>query len=122
MARTSTGDGFLAYLVDGQGVAMCVVRALDALRRMQEEGTLRFRFVLHYGRVYVGSLGSFGEDSLMGSDVHFVFRMEKIAKGLASQRLLSEAAQAILKTCLHATDQGCHAVQGFEGDFRFFRF
>jgi len=116
------GDGFLAYWVDGQGVALSVARALEALRDLQEGGSLRFRIVLHYGKVYVSGMGSMGEDSLMGSDVHFVFRMEKLAKALASSRLLSATAHTALQNHLPAADRGCHPVPGFEGAFRFFQF
>lgn len=116
------GDGFLAYWVDGQGVAAAVARALKALARLQEHSTPRFRLVLHYGKVYLGGSASLGEDSLMGNDVNFVFRMEKVAGRLGAARLVSEPARDNLDPHLPTTDHGRHEVPSFEGEFRFFTF
>ena len=74
------------------------------------------------GGVVVGGSASMGEESLMGNEVNYVFRMEKLAGALGHLRLLSEPAYARLKPFLTATDQGRHPVPSFEGEFAFFSF
>src|SRR6266516_7525877 len=39
----------------------------------------RFRFIFHFGPVAIGGVASLGEESLMGIEVNFAFRLEKLA-------------------------------------------
>jgi adenylate cyclase len=84
------GDGFFAYWPDQTGASVTVATALSALRQLQERAAPRFRIVLHYGRVYVGGGASLGEESLLGNEVNFVFRMEKVAASLGCVCMVSE--------------------------------
>ena len=115
------GDGFFAYWLDREAAAKSVGKALEVLRQQQEKEHPRFRVVLHYGKVFVGGAASLGEESLLGNEVNFVFRMEKLAKALGAARLLSEAANERMKTIVSATAEGRHPLAGFDGDFLFFR-
>jgi adenylate cyclase len=112
------GDGFLAYW--GALDAAKVVQGLNALRKLQSTGTVPFRMVLHYGTATSGGAPSAGEESLSGTDVTFVFRMEDVASVHGCPLLISEAAarrlQPLLPTLLHGT----HAVQGFDVTHQFF--
>jgi class 3 adenylate cyclase len=114
------GDGFFAYWPANDGAsAPAVAKTFQALKELQAKEAPRFRLVLHYGRVFAGG-GSINEESLMGPEVNFVFRVEKVASHLGLPRLISEPAHAQIKTLLPTTEEGRHAVPSFDGEHLFF--
>lgn len=115
------GDGFFAYWHSRDGIALRVARAMDALKRLQGESKLPFRFVVHHDTVFLGG-ASLGEENLSGREVNFIFRMEKVAAQLAAPRLLSESAANLLMAHLVCEDAGQHTVPSFEGKFVFRKF
>ena len=116
------GDGFFAYWLDQANVEASIVRALTALKQLQARPDPRFRVVVHYGRVFVGGAASMGEESLMGNEVNFVFRIEKMAASIGVSALLSEPAHVRIKSLLPTNEEGRHAVPSFEGEFLFYSF
>jgi len=115
------GDGFLAYWPERGEAAQAVagaVRALQALHARQSR--FPFRVALHLGKVFVGGEASLGEESLMGSEVNFVFRMEKLARDLSIQWLVSDPAGARIGSKLALTSFGRQPIPDFEGAFPFF--
>lgn len=116
------GDGFLAYWVDNEKAPGSVVRALAALKGLQEQPEPRFRIALHYGKVFVGGAANLGEESLLGNEVNFAFRIEKLAGSIGTLRLISEPACTRLDSLLHTTEEGRHSVPSFEGEFLFYSF
>jgi pSer/pThr/pTyr-binding forkhead associated (FHA) protein len=114
------GDGFFAYWRQRPGAEEGVARALEELGRMRESGNLPFRVVLHFGQVFTGGGGSMGEENLQGREVHFVFRMEKLAGGLGERCLISAAAKGQLLGRLRLTEVGAHPLPGFDGEHLFF--
>jgi len=116
------GDGFFAYWLDREQAADCVAKALAVLRGQQEKEHPRFRVVLHYGKVFVGGAASLGEESLLGNEVNFVFRMEKLAASLGAPRLMSAPASERMKSHCPTVEEGRKSLPGFEGEFLFFRF
>jgi adenylate cyclase len=116
------GDGFFAYWnASAPDSAAQVARVMTALNKMQNEGTLRFRIVVHHGKAFVGG-ASLGEESFMGGEVNFIFRAEKLASKLAQARLVSATAAAELKSLLPMTSVGPHEVPSFEGTYEFFTY
>src|SRR5213595_277956 len=115
------GDGFLAYWHDDEKGAENVAAGLTKLKQLQKVDP-RFRLVLHYGLVSSGGLRSMGEESLIGKEVIFVFRMEKLAGSLGIHLLASAAAQKKLGDALPAQPAGSHEMKGFEGRFDFFKY
>jgi class 3 adenylate cyclase len=113
------GDGFFAYWTDGVGVGEQVVRAILELHRMQDLANPSFRVVLHHGQVFMGGAASMGEESLMGKEVHFVFRMEKLASALGERGLVSDPARQRLPGSFQTLAAGQHPVQSFDGEFAF---
>jgi len=114
------GDGFFAYWPANEGASAAhVSRAFTALAARQAQAALRFRLVLHYGKVFVGG-ASINEESLMGPEVNFTFRIEKVASRLGAPRLLSAAAQAEIKSLLPTRELGRHPVPSFDGEFLFY--
>jgi adenylate cyclase len=116
------GDGFLAYWHGEENAAPKVASALSDLKKLQETAQLGFRMVLHFGRVFSGGATASGVERLFGSEINFIFRMERLASSLGASRLLSETAHDRLKSNLSAREAGLHSMSGFEGDFRFFNF
>jgi len=116
------GDGFLAYWNDTEEAAKAVATTISQLRKMQDQGHLRFRIVLHFGPVFVGGVASMGEESLLGNEVNFVFRMEKLAGRLGVTRLLSEPAKEKLAAILETAHECKETLQGFTGEFDFYSF
>ena len=99
-----------------------MAKVLRALKEAQEKQEPRFRVVLHYGKVFVGGGASNGEESLMGNEVNFIFRVEKVASRLAVLRFLSEPASERITPHLANEQHGRHEVPSFEGEFAFFTF
>jgi class 3 adenylate cyclase len=116
------GDGFLGYWPARPEAAERVVGALLALKHLQERAEPPFRIALHYGQVSAGGAATMGEESLMGDEVSFVFRAEKLAAALGVSRLMSEPAHGQVKSLLATTPQGRHPLADFDGEFAFFSF
>lgn len=114
------GDGFLAYWCDEEKTVSHVAAALAKLRQLQNAEPV-FRVVLHYGLVASGGLRSMGEETLMGREVIFVFRMEKLAGSLGTHLLVSEAAKEKLAAHITAEPMGTHDLKGFDRRFAFYR-
>jgi adenylate cyclase len=114
------GDGFFAYWREDENSAKNVAGTLEELKKAQTREEPKFRLVLHNGMVAVGGMPSMGEESLMGKDVNFVFRMEKLAGSLGIPLLTSATANAKLASFLKAEPAGSHELKGFEGKYDFF--
>jgi adenylate cyclase len=116
------GDGFFAYWREDKDATQHVADALAPLKQAQAKNEPRFRLALHFGLVAIGGVPSMGEESLMGKDVNFVFRMEKLAGSLKLERLTSSAANDKLGTLISSSSAGGHELKGFEGKHTFFSF
>jgi adenylate cyclase len=115
------GDGFFAYWPSKGTMADAVAAAVIALRQLQEKESPRFRIVLHYGQVYVGGGASLGEESLLGKEVNFVFRMEKVAAASGLSFMVSQPARDLIYQQISLRKAGPKPVPGFEGEFPFFQ-
>ncbi len=114
------GDGFFAYWREDENAAKHVAAALDQLKQAQAKNEPRFRLALHFGLVAIGGVPSMGEESLMGKDVNFVFRMEKLAGSLKISVLTSAAGKDKLGLLVKTEPAGAHELKGFEGKHEFF--
>jgi class 3 adenylate cyclase len=114
------GDGFFAYWRDNPATASKVATALAKLKNEQAKDEPRFRLAIHFGLVAVGGMPSMGEESLMGKDVNFVFRMEKLAGSLGIAVLTSAAGESKLESLMKCEPAGSHDLKGFEGRYEFF--
>ena len=116
------GDGFFACWRDHERIAASIHQTVEALRRLQEQGRPAFRFALHLGKVTIGGVSVGEEERISGSEVHFVFRQEKLASNLGHARLLSEPAWSRLAALIEAREVGEHPLQGFDRKFAFYTF
>jgi adenylate cyclase len=116
------GDGFFAFWRDHERGAIAVGNALHALRRLQAQGYPAFRIVAHYGDVVIGGFSLGEEERISGEEVHFTFRMEKLAGKLKEPRLLSQAARERLATALETREVGHYRLPGFESEIPMYAF
>ena len=116
------GDGFLAFWPDEADSAQRVSAAIQTLTAHQAAGEPPFRIVLHHGRVSLGGGATLGEECLMGPEVNFIFRLEKLAGTLGIPGALSESAASRLAPWISsASVDGDHALKGFDGHHRLFK-
>jgi adenylate cyclase len=114
------GDGFFAFWREDESAAKNVAAAIERLKQAQARNEPRFRLALHVGLVAIGGVPSMGEESLMGKDVNFVFRMEKLAGSLGIPVLTSASGKEKLSDFIKAEPAGAHELKGFEGKHDFF--
>src|SRR5712692_5070679 len=114
------GDGFFAYWREDESAAKNVAAAINQLKQAQAKNDPRFRLALHFGLVAIGGVPSMGEESLMGKDVNFVFRMEKLAGSLGISLLTSAVGKSKLGKLIKTERAGSHELKGFEGQYEFF--
>lgn len=114
------GDGFFAYWICREGAEERLCAVARTLRERQERADPCFRFVLHHGVATFS--GQMGGEVVIGPEVNFVFRMEKLAKDLGVSRLLSTTAAARLAAILPNRPAGAAPVAGFPGRWEFLTF
>ncbi len=114
------GDGFLAYWPDAATSPEEMVAVISALKEFQQKGGPDFRFVVHFGPIAIGGIASMGEESLMGSELNLIFRLEKLAGSLGVSCGLSETAHTKLGDLVPARSLGEFELKGFEGKCAFF--
>jgi len=114
------GDGFLAYWPDAATTPDEIVTVISALKELQRKESPDFRLVVHFGAVAIGGIASMGEESLMGSEVNLIFRLEKLAGSLGEPCGLSETAHTKLGELVRTRSLGEFELKGFEGKCAFF--
>lgn len=115
------GDGYLAFWRDTPEVSAHIAAVIEESRVLQARAQPKFRLVLHVGQVLFGGSASLSEESLMGPEVNFIFRMEKVAGALGVKTMLSEAAKDALQSFTPWTAvPGEHELKGFSGAHRFY--
>ncbi len=119
--NTLLGDGFFAYWQEPPDSASQVNAFLSEFRGLQDRADPEFRCVLHHGPV-IHSGGAAYEGCLSGIEVHFAFRLEKLAGELQQPRLMSEAAMRLLAMKREAAPIGEYEMKGFEGAYPVFGF
>ena len=116
------GDGFFACWHESQEMAKAVSNALEELKRIQGQAHPAFRMVVHYGQVALGGVAFGEEERISGPEVHFVFRLEKLAGNLGENRLLSQAAAQKLAGLVQSEEVGWHSLQGFDSNVPVYAF
>ncbi|MBI3882619.1 MAG: FHA domain-containing protein [Verrucomicrobia bacterium] len=116
------GDALFAFWQDETGTPAQVQRTLELLSAKQARANPPFRWVLHHGLVSVGGTPGGGTERIMGEEVHFIFRLEKLAGSLTVPQLLSETAATKLRPANPLRELGRYPCRGFKGDFKVFSF
>ena len=120
MINKYLGDGFLAYWPDAATSPEEITAVISAFKELQRKQWPEFRFVVHFGAVAIGGVASMGEESLMGSEVNLIFRLEKLASSLGEPCCVSETANAKLHGLVATRLLGEFELKGFEGKCAFF--
>lgn len=115
-----TGDGFLASWPWTCDSSAQVARALERFRVLRNFVPFRFRLALHFGEVMVGAWGASCEEGLLGREVNFVFRMEKVAAEHDLPVLISADAVASSACLPSIRPIGPFCVPGYAGEHEFF--
>jgi len=114
------GDGILAYWHESDATPESIAATIDALKKAQALAEPRFRFIVHFGPVAIGGVASLGEESLMGTEVNFAFRLEKLAASLGEACGLSDSASSKLEGLISSRRLGDFEMKGFIGKRNFF--
>jgi adenylate cyclase len=114
------GDGLFAYLPEGPDSATRVRQLMMKLVSLQLEHKPPFRVVLHHGAITTGGASATGEESLLGLEVNFAFRLEKLAGKTKAPILLSAAARSLWPLPEELISLGGHPVPNFEGTHEVF--
>jgi len=120
MINKYLGDGFLAYWPDAATSPEEITAVISAFKELQRKQWPEFRFVVHFGAVAIGGVASMGEESLMGSEVNLIFRLEKLASSLGEPCCVSEAAHTKLEGLIATRPLGEFELKGFEAKCGFF--
>jgi pSer/pThr/pTyr-binding forkhead associated (FHA) protein len=116
------GDGFFAQWLVAAGSDKAVRNAIRQLEELRSDKFPPFRIVLHHAEIAVDSSGLLGGSNLLGPDVHFLFRMEKVAGANRWPLTLSKTAAAALAKIEPSLPLGSADVPGFPGKHEFFAF
>ena len=108
------GDGILAYWREDSDATQDVISAINALKAAQTGDGPPFRFVVHFGTVAVGGIPSTREETLMGSEVNLVFRLEKVLASLGESCGISEPARSKLGETIPCRLLGEYELKGFD--------
>lgn len=108
------GDGILAYWRDEPEMVQEVVSTIGALKTEQARKSPEFRFVVHFGTVAIGGVPSTREETLMGSEVNLIFRLEKLLASLGESCAVSDTARVNLGETIACRSLGEHELKGFQ--------
>ena len=114
------GDAIFAYWVHAEStppVVANVVRELAALQRARDPD---FRLVLHHGLATILG-GAGGADNVSGTEVIYVFRMEKVCSKLGNDSIVSAVAASALPAGAGCEAVGAHPLDGFPGEHPLFK-
>lgn len=112
------GDALFAYWRQDKHSPFKVITALRELIALQPQSPRPYRILLHQGNVRIS--GGLQGENLAGSDVIYLFRIEKSTKPLGSTCVLSESGAASLGLTTTARSLGRHAVTDYEGSHGFY--
>jgi len=108
------GDGILAYWRHERDVSDHVLSTIKELKDAQSRDGPAFRFVVHFGTVAIGGVPSTREETLMGSDVNLVFRLEKLLGSLGEECGISDRARTKLGETIPCRLLGEYELKGFD--------
>jgi CheY-like chemotaxis protein len=106
------GDGFLAYWSDREESVAAVASACREFQVLQKSAP-PFRVVVHYGVISFGGHSPDASHTMIGPELNFAFRLEKVAARLDLAWIFSDAAAAGLQEHLPLLNCGGQKVPDF---------
>jgi adenylate cyclase len=110
------GDGFLAHWVGCDENASSIASACREFQALQKSSALPFRIVLHYGLVSFGGHSPDASHTMIGPELNFAFRLEKVASRLNLPWIFSDVAAQRLQEHLPLVSCGPQKVPDFAQD------
>jgi adenylate cyclase len=110
------GDGFLAFWTDRNEAAASIAAACREFQALQKSTALPFRIMVHYGVVSFGGRSPDASHTMIGPELNFAFRLEKVASRLKLPWIFSDAAASRLQGHLPLTSCGAQNVPDFAQD------
>ena len=107
------GDGFLAYWMDRNEVVASVASACLEFQALQKAAVLPFRIMLHHGMVSFGGHSPDASHTMIGPELNFAFRLEKVASRMKLPWIISDAAASRLQGQLPLVSCGAQKVPDF---------
>jgi adenylate cyclase len=91
------GDGFLSYWTDRDETAAAIASACREFQALQKSASVPFRIMLHYGLVSFGGHSPDAGNTMIGPELNFAFRLEKVASQLKLPWIFSDTAASRLE-------------------------
>jgi len=110
------GDGFLAYWIAHDDTAELIAMACRDFQALQESAPLPFRIALHYGEVAFGGQFPDASNTMLGMELNYAFRLERLASQLKLLWIFSGAAERKLYAHLPLVSCGLQRIPDFEPD------
>jgi adenylate cyclase len=107
------GDGFLAFWTDRDEVTASIAAACRLFQDLQKSSSLPFRITLHHGLVSFGGHSPDASHTMIGQELNYAFRLEKVASKLELSWLLSDVAAKLLEGHLPLVSCGMQKVPDF---------
>jgi adenylate cyclase len=108
------GDGFLAFWTAREGTASLVAEACSEFYKLQKIDPLPFRIVVHHGGVSFGGKSPDASNTMIGVELNFTFRLEKVAGRLGLFSIFSDTAAKNLKGRLSLESCGPQKIPDFD--------
>ena len=115
------GDAVFAFWKEESVPKEHILEAMRDLLAEQKENSLQFRIVLHYGEARIGAGTFSGVDNIIGKQVNYLFRMERLCSSLRIPSLLSDVVVDQLDIRHWSVPVGRHGVKDFTGEHLFYR-
>lgn len=110
------GDGFLAYWTDRDETVTSIASVCRGFQALQNTAALPFRIMLHHGVVSFGGHSPDASHTMIGPELNFAFRLEKVASRLKLLWIFSDVAASRLQGHLPLKSCGAQKVPDFEQD------
>jgi adenylate cyclase len=107
------GDGFLAYWAGREENAASIASACREFQALQKSAALPFRIMVHHGVVSFGGHSPDASHTMIGPELNFAFRLEKVASRLKLFWIFSDTAASRLQEHLPLASCGAHQVPDF---------
>jgi adenylate cyclase len=107
------GDGFLAYWTDRNDVTASIASACRLFQELQKSASLPFRIILHHGLVSFGGHSPDASHTMIGRELNFAFRLEKVASKMDLSWIISDVAAKLLEPHLPIESCGQQKVPDF---------
>lgn len=109
------GDSLFAIWEEAEAVPGQVAATVWALLEHFAASKVESRIAVHRGMVAFGGANSTGEENLLGNEVNFIFRLEKMAGRLREPVVASAAAAGTLQRHFPTKCCGAFVMKGFPG-------